>query len=117
MTGIEHRFGHRAVEQPGVEVVQAIDRRHLLGDRPLARGRRSVDSDDHRHIQILSLAAERLFPGRGTARSNGGPRDSASTKNGFFSRMKSATANTGDINFKTCKARPRLLDSAAGCLS
>jgi hypothetical protein len=33
--------------------MQAIDRRHLLGDRSLARGCRSVYSDDHRHLGYL----------------------------------------------------------------
>src|SRR5215468_5834346 len=38
---------HSAVDQPGVEMAQAIVGGELLAERPLARGRRPVDRDDH----------------------------------------------------------------------
>src|SRR5215467_8235985 len=47
VAGIEQGFRHRAVDQPGVEVAQAIVGGELLAERPLARGRRPVDRDDH----------------------------------------------------------------------
>jgi hypothetical protein len=37
--------------------MQAIDRRHLLGDGSLARGCRSVYSDDHRHLGVMCVLA------------------------------------------------------------
>ena len=47
MAGIEQRLRHRAIEQPGVEMAQAVMRGELLAERALAGGRRSVDGDDH----------------------------------------------------------------------
>src|SRR5262249_60726176 len=40
-------FRPGGVDQPGVEVAQAIVRGEPLAERPLARGRRPVDGDDH----------------------------------------------------------------------
>ena len=45
--GIEHVLGDRAVDQPGVEMPQAVMRRELLAERAFARRRRPVDGDDH----------------------------------------------------------------------
>jgi hypothetical protein len=55
VTAIEHRLGHRAIDQAGVEMRQPVNRRHLLGDGSLARGCRPVYSDDHRleHIDMI----------------------------------------------------------------
>src|SRR4029077_5820041 len=47
MAGIEHRLAHSAVEQPGIEMMQAVHLREISRDRALARGGRSVDGDDH----------------------------------------------------------------------
>src|SRR5580700_1540121 len=47
IAGIEHRFAHRAVEQPGIEVMQPVDLREVPRDRALTRRRRSVDGYDH----------------------------------------------------------------------
>src|SRR6516225_2833826 len=47
MAGIEQSHRHRAVDQPGVEVAQAIVGGEPPAERPLARGRRPVDGDDH----------------------------------------------------------------------
>ena len=46
-SGIEQRFGHRAVDQPGIEMAQAVMRRQPLAERAFARCRRSIDGDDH----------------------------------------------------------------------
>src|SRR5262245_1615190 len=45
--GIEQSLRHRAVDQAGVEMAQAIVGGEPLAERPLARGRRPVDGDDH----------------------------------------------------------------------
>ena len=47
MAGIEQRLGHRAIEQAGVEMAQAVMRGEPLAERALAGRRRSVDGDDH----------------------------------------------------------------------
>ena len=48
VAGIEQRLRHRAVQQPGVEMAQAVVRGELLAERAFSRSRRSVDRDDHR---------------------------------------------------------------------
>src|SRR5487761_2116461 len=45
--GIEHGLGHRAVDQPGVEMAKAVMCRELLAERTFARGRRPIDGDNH----------------------------------------------------------------------
>ena len=45
--GIEHGFGHRPVQQPGVEMAQAVMSGELLAERALAGGGGTVDGDDH----------------------------------------------------------------------
>src|SRR5262249_2727417 len=47
VAGIEQSHRHRAVDHPGVEVAQAIVGGEPPAERPLARGRRPVDGDDH----------------------------------------------------------------------
>src|SRR4029077_4160319 len=47
MGTIEHNPGDGPVDEPGVEVMQPVHPRDLLGDRALARRRRAVDGDDH----------------------------------------------------------------------
>src|SRR5208283_3798066 len=47
IAGVEHRLGYGAIEEPGIEMMQPVDGRDLSGDRPLARGGRPVDGDDH----------------------------------------------------------------------
>src|ERR1039458_868835 len=44
---IEHALRHRAIDQPGVEMAQSVMRGQPFAERALARGRRSVDGDDH----------------------------------------------------------------------
>src|SRR5215472_11995602 len=62
-TGGIDRLGrrHRAIDQPGVEVAQAIVGGKPLAERPLARGRRPVDGDDHeRSAPRARIKAEKL---------------------------------------------------------
>src|SRR5436305_1185442 len=47
VASIQHGLRHAAVDQPGVEVPQAVMRGEPLAERPLPRGRRPVDGDDH----------------------------------------------------------------------
>src|SRR5262249_37336755 len=47
VAGIEHGLRHAAVDEPGVEVPQAVMRGEPLAKRPLTRGRRPVDGNDH----------------------------------------------------------------------
>ncbi len=47
MPVIEQRLGHRAVQQPGVEMAKAVMRGELLAERSLSRRCRSIDGDDH----------------------------------------------------------------------
>ncbi len=66
--GIEQVLGHRAVDQAGVEMAQAVMGRQLLAERALARGGRPVDGDDH-----LTHPAAFLYPplkGEGRRREN-----------------------------------------------
>src|SRR5262249_42555183 len=48
VAALEHGFGHRAIDEPGVEMRQAVMRGKLPGERALAGGSRPVDGNDHR---------------------------------------------------------------------
>ena len=52
-----HVAGHGAVEQAGVEVVEAEVRGNALGQRALARRRRPVDGDDHSRLHEPEVRA------------------------------------------------------------
>src|SRR5579864_4993720 len=47
LSGVEQGARHRAIEQAGIEVPQAIMGGKALAERALAGGGRSVDCDDH----------------------------------------------------------------------
>src|SRR5260370_16355945 len=47
VAGMERGLSHAGIDQPGVEGRQAVMRGGPLAERPLARGRRPVDGDDH----------------------------------------------------------------------
>ena len=47
IAGLKHPFADGAVQQPGVEMVQAVNLSEVARDRALAGGRRPVDGDDH----------------------------------------------------------------------
>ena len=48
---IDQRAGDGAIEQAGVEMRQPVMQRQPLGEGALARGRRTVDGDDHRRLR------------------------------------------------------------------
>src|SRR5579885_2177628 len=54
--GIEHGLGNGAIEQPSVEMAQAVMRGQLLAERALAGGGGSVNGDDH----VRSAPSERI---------------------------------------------------------
>src|SRR5947207_1843905 len=64
LAGVEQRLRHRAIQQPGVEMTQAVMRGKLLADRALARRCRSVDRNDHRCSKIPT-PVQTPAPGRG----------------------------------------------------
>jgi len=58
--GIEQHHGHRAIDQPGIEMAQPVMRGQALAERTLAGGGRTVDGDDQdRHPQCYTNARVR----------------------------------------------------------
>src|SRR5262245_2310676 len=64
MAGGSHRQGDGAIDQAGIEMVQAEMAGQAAGERPLAGGGRPVDGDDHRGRPVVSSAPRRWMNSR-----------------------------------------------------
>src|SRR3954471_1617212 len=52
---VDQRFGHRAIDQSGVEMAQAEMRRKAFSQGALAGGGRPIDGDDHACFEYGSV--------------------------------------------------------------
>src|SRR5262249_14695176 len=46
---IDQRLGDRPIDQPGIEMAKPVTGREPFAERAFARGRRSIDGDDHEY--------------------------------------------------------------------
>ena len=92
----EHRLGDRAIDQPAVEVAQAVMPGKAFRERALARRRRAVDGNDHAGVRPLRARRR----GRSSVKMFL-ERNSAGLANVRYSRM--ASASNGEV----CQGRSR----------